>query len=437
MSKIICDVCGTSYPESSSQCPICGCVRSADVRGGGYSDNSGTNSSNGEYTYIKGGRFSKANVKKRNRGETLTQSSLDKSNKKADKKHGNTGLVIAVIILILAILSVMAYIYFRFFRPTEKKQDTNRPASTAAATMNVTQQSSTPPTETTEATEETNLAGACTDIKISVSSVRFDKNGSVRLLDVTTVPLNTTDSVVFVSSDESVVTVNNDGKLQAVGSGEAEITITCGAISTTCRVVCDFESDTTEPSTEPVTEPVTVSPDNFKLLKDDVTLSYKGESWICYNEDSVGIKAKDVVWSSDNEKVATVSNGKVVAVSTGVTTIRAKYEDMEATCVVRCSAAVGAYVEPTEPSETTESDGSTPTVDKTCTISSTDVTIKVGEQFDLILRDAEGYPLEANWEVSNGCCSAEGNIITGLAAGTAEVYCTYNDVKYTCIVRVY
>ena len=30
MSKIICDVCGTSYPETATQCPICGCVRSSD-----------------------------------------------------------------------------------------------------------------------------------------------------------------------------------------------------------------------------------------------------------------------------------------------------------------------------------------------------------------------------------------------------------------------
>ena len=27
MSKIICDVCGTSYPETAAACPICGCAR--------------------------------------------------------------------------------------------------------------------------------------------------------------------------------------------------------------------------------------------------------------------------------------------------------------------------------------------------------------------------------------------------------------------------
>ena len=30
MSKIICDICGTSYPETATQCPICGCVLAPD-----------------------------------------------------------------------------------------------------------------------------------------------------------------------------------------------------------------------------------------------------------------------------------------------------------------------------------------------------------------------------------------------------------------------
>ncbi len=29
MSKIICDICGTTYPDTADQCPICGCARDA------------------------------------------------------------------------------------------------------------------------------------------------------------------------------------------------------------------------------------------------------------------------------------------------------------------------------------------------------------------------------------------------------------------------
>ena len=31
MNKVICDICGTSYPETSEQCPICGYTREIDV----------------------------------------------------------------------------------------------------------------------------------------------------------------------------------------------------------------------------------------------------------------------------------------------------------------------------------------------------------------------------------------------------------------------
>jgi hypothetical protein len=31
MSKVICDVCGTSFPETDEQCPLCGCAKSADA----------------------------------------------------------------------------------------------------------------------------------------------------------------------------------------------------------------------------------------------------------------------------------------------------------------------------------------------------------------------------------------------------------------------
>ena len=27
MSKVICEICGTAYPETAEECPICGCTR--------------------------------------------------------------------------------------------------------------------------------------------------------------------------------------------------------------------------------------------------------------------------------------------------------------------------------------------------------------------------------------------------------------------------
>ena len=72
MSKIICDICGTSYPETAIQCPICGCVRPGDIAI--FNDELDTNEEKPVQTYtsVKGGRFSKSNVKKRNEGKLVT-----------------------------------------------------------------------------------------------------------------------------------------------------------------------------------------------------------------------------------------------------------------------------------------------------------------------------------------------------------------------------
>ena len=65
MRKIVCEVCGTSYPETASACPICGSARSVDARI--LVDDSGDSApETPTYTYVKGGRFSKKNVRKRN-----------------------------------------------------------------------------------------------------------------------------------------------------------------------------------------------------------------------------------------------------------------------------------------------------------------------------------------------------------------------------------
>ena len=68
MNKIICDICGTSYAESGKQCPICGSVRPGDVQRMTNEVKRDGNGSTG-YTHVKGGRFSKSNVKKRNQAQ--------------------------------------------------------------------------------------------------------------------------------------------------------------------------------------------------------------------------------------------------------------------------------------------------------------------------------------------------------------------------------
>ena len=412
MSKIICDICGTAYQETATQCPICGSVRPGGVEAVPAGTESGEESPK-SYTYVKGGRFSKKNVKKRNR-ERMASGQYEPEEEDYDdygEEKSNTGLVVAVIVLALAIVATLLYIGSRFMGDKEKLPNND--------TIPVVTTEQTQPT-----TEETIQEIPCEDVYITKQSLTFDKKGVAYLLTVYTEPKETTDEVVFRSSDESVVTVNEDGKITAVGKGEAIITITCGDKVTQCEIICTFEDD----STEPTESQETVDPDaELKLNREDFTLTSKGSTWKLYNGE---IPDEQITWSSDDEKVATVKNGTVTATGKGMATITAEYNGTKVICIVRCAESVGNYEAPTEP--TTE-----PEEEKNYTISRTDVTIRVGETFTLTLKNKDGETVNVTWHMSDpDICAVSGNDVTGAAKGTILVSTDYDGEYYQCTVRV-
>lgn len=348
MSKIICDVCGTSYPDSATHCPICGCVRSIGVGMLHAQNRDAKTADNSTYTYVKGGRFSKSNVRKRNNAQpikvvsgnkkknpvnpvepekTVKQETAAESGKQ-EKKTGK-GLVAAVIILLVAIMLVVVFISVMFFFPALIGKDN---LNDIVSTIGTEDPANTSPVPTTEATQP---VVPCTGLTISKATAEFHTTTDVLLLDVTTQPKDTTDSVSFSSDNEAVAKVDNDGKIEPVGNGQAIITVVCGEITAQCRVTCDL-SDV--PQTQPTdTQPAQTQPSEsnaFQLNRDDFTLSGKGDSWVLYNG---SIPKSSISWKSDNEAVATVENGKVVAVGPGTTTIRAEYNGTKCSCIVRCS----------------------------------------------------------------------------------------------------
>ena len=412
MSKIICDICGTAYPETATQCPICGSVRPGGVEAVPAATENGEEAPR-TYTYVKGGRFSKQNVKKRNRERMASgqyEAPEEDYDDYGDEEKSNTGLVIAVIVLALAIVATLLYIGSRFMRPDELPGSDNRPVAT---------------TEQTEpSTEETEPTIPCQDVMISKQSITFEKKGVAYLLNVTTQPKDTTDEIKFHSSDETVVTVTDGGKLTAVGSGEALITVSCGDKVTQCEILCIFEGETTEPTETQET----VNPNaELKLNREDFTMTSKGSTWKLYNGD---IPDEQITWTSDNEKVATVKNGTVTATGRGVATITAEYGGTKVTCVVRCADSVGTYTEPTEPTPEQEEV-------RNYTINKTDVTIRVGETFTLTLKNKEGEIVNVTWHMSDpNICTVSGNNITGAAKGTILLSTDYDGEYYQCTVRV-
>lgn len=333
MGKIICDVCGTAYAETVSQCPICGCASSAaasKVITVGTEDGA---KDNGSYTYVKGGRFSKANVNKRNKARhsepyvpvnETRQEKRTRLNKEREQKN-NKGLVITVIVLLLAIIAVVCYIVLRFFAPlgTVAEPDTQVQKPTA---------------------DQTPAVISCVEIKLSAESVTLDAKGAVMLLDVQLTPADTTDSVEFMSEDPAVATVDDNGKIVAVAHGETVIRVTCGSAAATYKVVCGFEDETqpTQPTvTEPVvTEPVPTEPtspeEEFKfntVFANEMTLK-AGTTFGLRLQDS-NKKSVDAVFTSSKTSVCTVDeDGTVRAVAPGRATIKAEYQGKVYNCTV-------------------------------------------------------------------------------------------------------
>lgn len=432
MSKIICDVCGTAYPETATQCPICGCARSS-------ADQTVAAEAAGEdtsYVYVKGGRFSKRNVRRRNQKGVRTADSRSTAVRKSesDEERTNVGLVAVVIVLLLAIIAVVIYIGIRFFAPVG---DTNKDTGATLDTAGTSQSQ--------QATEDQKIA--CTALDISNKTIEFRLSGDAWLLEAVPTPADTTDKITFSSANEKVAIVSDTGRVTAVGGGETVITVTCGSITQECKIICSFAGieDPTQDATEDATtgdvDPDFVFEFNTKFVdessgKFDTTIDGAGKTWRAYKK-SMTVSPEDITWTSDDPSIATIENGIVTAVAPGKTEVHAQYGGQTYTCIVRCSWKAE------ESDKTDEGDGDTDTDTDTdtsnVTISHEDVTIKIGESFYLRLKDANGDNIEVQWEVADSAfVSVDGNKVTGVAAKLAgvKVSTTYEGTTYSCLVRV-
>ena len=324
MSKIICDICGTSYPETATQCPICGCVRPGDVQRVTNEVKTDGNVSTG-YTYVKGGRFSKSNVKKRSQtgssGSSAEKASARQSKPNPDEKS-NRGLVITAIVLLLAIIGVVIYIAVRFFGPISGPADNTSSSNTQQNADQV----------------------LCTDLVLDINTILFEQEGEGRLLQVEPKPKDTKEPITFRSENEAVATVSDAGKVTAVGEGTTKIIITCGNVTKECVVTVQLteesSSDTTEDSSSDTTEDDTTGgeqndkpAEELRLNRKDITFNKMDEYWDLYS----GTIAKNLItWSSDNESVVTFKDGVATAVGSGTTTVHAEYEGQKASCIIRC-----------------------------------------------------------------------------------------------------
>ncbi len=265
MSKIICDVCGTRYPETSDQCPICGHIR--EVSGKTAEDVLIMDDARpAAREKVRGGRFSKSNVQKRTgnaaaysaapaKSKAAKQAESAKPSRKeepvftedAQNKKANTILNVLLVVVILALLIVTGYIFMEHILP-----NLNKPVATEAPEEPVIE--TTLPEETEEPTFP------CEELVLDETEFLFTEYEQKRLINVEVKPENTTDPLTFTSGDELIAIVDSEGCVTALAEGQTVITITCGDIQAEYSVVCLFPGVDIKPGEVPTDPPPTEPP---------------------------------------------------------------------------------------------------------------------------------------------------------------------------------
>lgn len=382
MSKIICDICGTEYPETAENCPICGCSKSMNLDE--LLDEELLQEDEDIITHNKGGKFTEAAVDLRykdifdfdeedeeDQDDEEQEEDTEDEGESEEERKSNVFLVILLVIIITLLLAASGFLFVRYFLPNLKSEAEPTDAPTVA-----TEAIETDAVPTTEAVIP------CESLVITGDKAVLNMEGKNWLLDIVVMPEDTTDTVTFVSEDESVATVNADGRITAVGEGTTNIVVVCGGQQIKYPVEVQYTTETapetdvpaptvgettgedtpateatqtpeetvgaTEAATEPATEPAATEAATepagsgagqplkdvvLKLKRTDISLQVGYGFEIPLDCD---LTYEEIEWSVEHNFIATVKNGFVTAVSRGTTEVTAKYGDQVVTCMVRC-----------------------------------------------------------------------------------------------------
>lgn len=361
MNKIICDICGTTYPDSADSCPICGYsnetskdILNVDIN---LDDMEETTPSVAKAAPASRKKqifdFDEVNAKKRkpqieedDDDDDYDEDDEDEEEEEEEEGGHNVFVVIFLTVLIVALLAAAGFIFFRYFLPNMRGEE---PVSTTAPVIQETQAPTTEPTVPCEYMTMTNAGVA----ELNTAGQQF-------LLHVRAIPENTTDKIIYTSGDESIATVSEDGKITAVSEGETIVYISCGKYSIECPVIVKYVEETVPPTTEAAVEETasetegaeetvpdetasgetlpeeTAAPSDvtLKLKKTDILLGVYYEFQL---ELDCELQQSDVTWTSEHPHIAKVDEeGNVTALKEGTTAIIAKYGDQEVQCMVRC-----------------------------------------------------------------------------------------------------
>ena len=165
------------------------------------------------------------------------------------------------------------------------------------------------------------VAVTVVDAELVVESIALDKTeasvatGKTLQLTANVTPAEA--SVIWTSSNEEIATVDENGNVTAIAAGEAIITAQAGDKKASCTVT------------------VTIPVEAITFYFNEITVETGDEFTVNYTVSPEDATDKTIVWTSDNEEVATVDeNGKVTAVAAGKAKITATSGNATASCTL-------------------------------------------------------------------------------------------------------
>jgi uncharacterized protein YjdB len=248
-----------------------------------------------------------------------------------------------------------------------------------------------------------------TSVTLDKTTLTFTSINSTERLAATVSPSNATDKRLdWLSSNQNVAVVNENGTVQARGLGTATI------------IAKTQVGERTASCTVNVTGP-TVNPTSVSLNKTSTTLSVGDGEILIATVLPSNATNKNVTWSTNNSGVATVSNGVIVAKSPGnaAITVATSAGGKTATCQV----TVTGNVSPTGVS-----------------LNNTSITLPVGSSSTLVAAVSPSNATNKSVAWSNSSPSVatvnNGGLVTGVSAGTAVITATTNEGNKTATCQV-